>query len=296
VLRTASRLSQAVEDIQQSVRGSPQVVADETGWRVDGSNAWLHTLVGSEATYFEVHRHRYYQVAQQVPGTSYHGVMVHDGWSVYDRFQSCEHQTCLAHLMRRAKEMMQRATVAAARFPKAILQLFKDSLAIRNQRDRGQLSCKQVSNALDQVVVRFDKLVLPTKRNKANECLAKHLSKHADQLFTFLTIDNIDATNWRAEQTIRPAVVNRKVWGGNRTWRGAKAQSYLTNVIVTATKQLKSASTISSINHQHNSRASDKLIRGKQVQLYFMIVSATVFEHHILMTRNIASLPGCSYL
>lgn len=27
----------------------------------------------------------------------------------------------------------------------------------------------------------------------------------------------IDATNWRAEQAIRPCVVNRKVWGGNRT-------------------------------------------------------------------------------
>jgi hypothetical protein len=34
----------------------------------------------------------------------------------------------------------------------------------------------------------------------------------------------------RAKQTLRPAVVNRKVWGGNRTWLGAWAQSVLTSV------------------------------------------------------------------
>ena len=34
----------------------------------------------------------------------------------------------------------------------------------------------------------------------------------------------IDATNWRAEHAIRPAVVTRKVCGGNRTVRGAATQ------------------------------------------------------------------------
>jgi len=52
------------------------------------------------------------------------------------------------------------------------------------------------------------------------------LEKHFDSLFNFLRQPGvIDATNWRAEQAIRPAVVNRKVWGGNRTLRGAQAQS-----------------------------------------------------------------------
>jgi hypothetical protein len=35
---------------------------------------------------------------------------------------------------------------------------------------------------------------------------------------------DVDATNWRAEQGIRPAVVNRKVCGGNRSDRGTAAQ------------------------------------------------------------------------
>ena len=42
----------------------------------------------------------------------------------------------------------------------------------------------------------------------------------------------------RGEQAIRPAVVNRKVWGGNRTWLGANAQSVLTSVIQTCRLRL----------------------------------------------------------
>ncbi len=48
--------------------------------------------------------------------------------------------------------------------------------------------------------------------------------------FWFLIDPTIDATNWRAEEAIRPAVVNGKVWGGNRTWAGAHAQSVLLSV------------------------------------------------------------------
>jgi transposase len=46
-------------------------------------------------------------------------------------------------------------------------------------------------------------------------------------LFTFLRQPGPDATNWRAELAIRFAVILRKVWGGRRTWVGARAQSVL---------------------------------------------------------------------
>ena len=45
---------------------------------------------------------------------------------------------------------------------------------------------------------------------------------------------SIDATNWRAEQAIRPAVVTRKVCGGNRTRKGADTQQVLASVVRTA--------------------------------------------------------------
>src|SRR5207249_233767 len=57
----------------------------------------------------------------------------------------------------------------------------------------------------------------------ANDTLARHLYGHGEQWFMFLLEPRLPATNWPAEQATRPAVVNRKVWGGNRTEAGAQA-------------------------------------------------------------------------
>ena len=54
-----------------------------------------------------------------------------------------------------------------------------------------------------------------------------HLLRKRNALFTFLNCPGLESTNWRAEQAIRPMVVARKVWGGNRTARGAQTQSIL---------------------------------------------------------------------
>ena len=42
------------------------------------------------------------------------------------------------------------------------------------------------------------------------------------------------AFNWRAEQAIRPAVITRKMCGGNRSDRGAETQQVLTSILRTA--------------------------------------------------------------
>src|SRR6516164_1515993 len=50
VLRAAARCEPAYAAIRQTVGQSEWVVPDETGWRVGGLPAWLHTLVGPQAT------------------------------------------------------------------------------------------------------------------------------------------------------------------------------------------------------------------------------------------------------
>ena len=84
-------------------------------------------------------------------------------------------------------------------------------------------------------------LVFPTKANAANERLAQHLWSHRDDLFTFLRQPGLDATNWRAELAICFGVILRKVWGCNRTWAGARAQSVLMSVWRTCWQQGRSA-------------------------------------------------------
>jgi transposase len=71
--------------------------------------------------------------------------------------------------------------------------------------------------------------------------LAKHLWNHSEQWFAFVSDPTIEATTWKAEQAILPAVVNRKVWGGNRTAAGAHAQGVLSSVLETCRRQTRSA-------------------------------------------------------
>jgi transposase len=46
------------------------------------------------------------------------------------------------------------------------------------------------------------------------------------------------------EQALRPAVVDRKVWGGNRTWNGARHQERLMTVLRTARQQHREPITV----------------------------------------------------
>ena len=78
-----------------------------------------------------------------------------------------------------------------------------------------------------------------TRTHSDDERLAQHLAKHRGPLFTFLKTPGIDATNDRAEPSLRPAAVNRKVWGGNRTVAGAHAQSVLMTLLWTGRQQLR---------------------------------------------------------
>jgi hypothetical protein len=62
-----------------------------------------------------------------------------------------------------------------------------------------------------------------------------HLIREYDAIFSFLFDPTLDATNWRAEQALRPAVITRKTCGGgNRTAHGAHSQEVLASVLRTA--------------------------------------------------------------
>jgi transposase len=67
----------------------------------------------------------------------------------------------------------------------------------------------------------------------AAQRLAAHLTTEFPAVFGFLHAPGIDATNWRAEQAIRPAVVARNICGGNRTRQGADTQQVLASLVRT---------------------------------------------------------------
>ena len=82
-----------------------------------------------------------------------------------------------------------------------------------------------------------DKLIAGRTSYPANRRLLNHLANEREHLFTFLRVPGVQATNWRAEQAIRPAVVCCKQWGGNHTWAGADTWQVLASVLRTAAQQ-----------------------------------------------------------
>jgi transposase len=241
VLRAAQRCEPVYAELCDSVARSEWVVPDETGWRLGGHSAWLHTLVGPEATVYVVDPRRGGEVAERILGGDYTGILIHDGWAPYDHFRAARHQQCLAHLLRRAHELLETAVRGAVRFPRAVADIFHKALALRDRSAAGEISAHGLSVARGQLAAALDELVWPLKTNQANERFAKHLWNHRDQLFTFLEVAGLDATNWRAEQAIRGGVILRKVWGGNRTARGGRAQSVLMSIWRTCWQRGQSA-------------------------------------------------------
>jgi len=233
VQRVAERCEPAYRSIIGLVRNSNFVVPDETGWRVGGALAWLHLAVGDDATAYLIHPKRGFEASALLIGADFAGFMSHDGWKPYDRFLLATHQTCLAHLLRRCKELLSKSQGPAARFPRDVKSILRDALAVRDLRDAGQLHAEAVGRKMTALWHRMADLTRGTQVNDDNRRFAKHLWNQQESVFTFLQFPGVDATNYKAEQAIRPAVVNRKVWGGNRTEAGAKAQSILMSVLRT---------------------------------------------------------------
>jgi transposase len=102
----------------------------------------------------------------------------------------------------------------------------------------------ELSISRGKLEARLDRTLSRNYRSPANRRLANHLQRERGAMFTFLYCPGLDATNYRAEQTIRPMVVTRKVWGGNRTERSAQAQSVLVSIPQTCRQQLRSATQI----------------------------------------------------
>jgi transposase len=243
VLRVAQRSEPVYDGIRDIVRRSDTVYPDETGWKVGGRLQWMWVFVTGLVTLYVIRPSRGRDVPQEVLGADYDGRMIHDGWSPYDSFEEATHQQCLGHLLRRARALLERATRGAVRFPRKVKEFLTDALALRDRRDAGTISPHGLAVARGRLEKRLDRLLEWHLSHDGNLKFRNHLAGHADEILTFLYEDDIEATNWPAEQAIRPAVVNRKVFGGNRTPAGAHAQEVLGSLFATCAQQMCDALT-----------------------------------------------------
>ena len=241
--RMASRAAPTYAGLVETARQAPVNGMDETGWRVGGQLQWLHLAVSAQVTVYAILPGRGYEQSVKILGAKYDGFLIHDGWVPYYRFQFAFHQSCLAHLLKRCREMAQIASPTAWAFPRAVEQLLRTSLELRERYAAGEISERGRRTVTGRLEAKLDRMLETRRRNPANRRLARHLEHERLWLFTFLHCFGLDATNNTAERAIRGMVIARKVWGGSRTWAGARTHQILASVLRTCWQQGKDAFT-----------------------------------------------------
>jgi transposase len=241
--RMAGRAEPTYDGLVEAARQAPVNGMDETGWKVGGQLQWLHVAVSAQVTVYAILPGRGYGQSVVILGAEYDGFLTHDGWAPYYRFQLAFHQSCLAHLLKRCREMAQVAAPSALAFPRAVEDLLQTSLELRDRYEQGEISERGLSIATGKLEAKLDRMLETRRRNPANHRLARHLEHERLWLFTFLHCPGLDATNNVAERAIRGMVIARKVWGGNRTWNGAHTHQVQASVLRTCWQQGKDAFT-----------------------------------------------------
>src|SRR5207249_317042 len=80
---------------------------DETGWNVAAQLRWLWVAVSEQVTFCDILPGRGFDEAASILGADYKGWLTHDGWQVYYKFLKAGHQSCLNHLLDRAKKLIE---------------------------------------------------------------------------------------------------------------------------------------------------------------------------------------------
>ena len=228
---TSTALVPVHGEIRRRVNNSAVVAADETGWRIGGASAWVWVATTEEVTYYNVAHGRGFDQATEVIDEDFTGTIVRDGWAPYRQYDQATHQTCLAHLCRRADELISDLPAWARGTPREIRDILGQALDARDLDPDGR------RHVIDDLTERIELLGEQAHPHDENRKFVKHLLVEKDALFTFLADPAVDATSWRAEHAVRPTTVTRKVCGGNRTERGAATQGRMMTLFRTATQQ-----------------------------------------------------------
>lgn len=238
------------DDLAEKLRCADRLHADETHWRQDGINHYVWYGGNTDIAYFHINRHRSGEVATSIFGDRFEGVLHTDGYAAYNSVNPKVRQTCLAHLIRTAKEIKQEIVLKKSKFQDApsllvcdnLTDLFAQACHIARQLNDGEIPrdrCKEFKQCLYANLHTI--CAEPCASEKVTSLQQRLLDTHRDynRLFTFLDHPRVQPTNNHAEQSLRTIVIFRKICFGTRSREGSLSHSVLPSLLLTATRQEK---------------------------------------------------------
>jgi transposase len=238
IQRMAAWLEGQYDRLKVLIRAGPCVHMDETGWRIDGQNHWLWTMLCDKATVFHIDKSRSQKVTGKLLGEHYSGTLVSDFYSGYAKVD-CVKQKCLVHLLRELKETREKhPAFGQGMFYPRLRRLIQEMLLLKKKKQEFKARLYEAKvRKLEHRLLELECGPQGGWKGKQEKRLAKRLRGHKGELTAFLRNDDVAGDNNAAERALRPAVVLRKITGGSRSDKGAHATAVLLSVVKTALQQ-----------------------------------------------------------
>jgi transposase len=232
--KAASLAHLRYQEILTSLKSSPFLCCDETGFRERGKNGYLWNITTPNQQLILYRQSRGSKVVREIigkDGQDYEGVIVSDFYSAYNEHAGF-HQRCWAHLLRDIRELREDYPCHPplnlwAKRIKAIYQEAKEYAGPDSSLPLG-LQARERIQKETYFKEKLQAICEPyPARASPMSPLSGRMMTFLPELFTFIRFPNIPSTNNLAERTLRHYVVQRKIFGGTRSAKGSQTKAIL---------------------------------------------------------------------
>ena len=248
VTRVTGSLDPALEVIRQAIAAAPAAYFDETGFRVGGGLAWVHSASAGNHALITVHDKRGRQgmdAAGVLP--AFGGIAVHDAWAPYDTYQHLAgHALCNAHALRELQAVTDAAPPGQWCWASQAAGALRD---MKRQAD-ASLAADGTLDHVDPAAMaaarhRYRSAVLIGEKQTAaragplmakHHALARRLRERQNDYLRFTADACAPFDNNAAEREVRMGKLRIKVSGAMRSMTGAQAFCAIRSYLSTAAK------------------------------------------------------------
>ncbi|MBS3056426.1 MAG: IS66 family transposase [Candidatus Aenigmarchaeota archaeon] len=229
--RTAKFLKLRHFELFQTIRSSPVVYVDETGFYVNGKRIWLWIFTNGKDVLVVIKNSRGSCVIKSILGRTFRGVVVSDCFSAYHRYQNrfnIKFQKCWAHILREARLCAEQTEIGKSVYDemKRIFDETKSFLSSNPTIEVRQEKYKQLIEWLDLFVSQ-------SIGEKRVQNILKRLGRYRESWFTYVIINGVEPTNNIVERALRQQVILRKLRGSFRSEESVHDHETLSSLFAT---------------------------------------------------------------
>lgn len=235
---TTEAVAAPVQEARTFVQEQSSAHLDETGWREGGKRAWLWVAATTWVTVFVVRLSRGGQVARDLLGEAFSGILVTDRWSAYNWYPVRWRQVCWAHLLRDIEAMIERggrSQEIGEALKSQAHQMFHWWHRVRD----ATLSRSSFRSYMSPVRREFERLLEAGSTCEVPKTagMCREILKLRQALWTFVHLEGVEPTNNTAERAIRPGVLWRKGSFGTHSAQGSRFVESIMTVVTTLKQQ-----------------------------------------------------------